>query len=169
MTLPEDDRETTSVPDAARALGITERAVRKRIQAGSLSGELVGGRWYVVLSRSEDVSSSRPALAQRPNRNAARASAPAHRNRARPEPGGSDEGSGAGSDVVPAGHATELLKMLRELQQQNLELAGQVGFLQARLATAQDQLLLAEHQEGKEPKTQADTEPVPFLRRLFRR
>jgi hypothetical protein len=59
--------------------------------------------------------------------------------------------------------------MLRELQQQNLELAGQVGFLQARLATAQDQLLLAEHQEGKEPKTQADTEPVPFLRRLFRR
>ncbi len=157
------------MPEAARALGITERAVRKRIQAGSLSGELVGGRWYVVLSGSDDVSSSRPAPVRSRNREGVGTSVAGIRNKTRREPGGSDVGSDAGSDVVPAGHATELLKMLRELQQQNLELAGQVGFLQARLATAQDQLLLAEHQEGKEPESQADAEPVPFLRRLFRR
>jgi hypothetical protein len=59
--------------------------------------------------------------------------------------------------------------MLRELQEQDLDLAGQLGFLQERLVTAQDQLLLAEHQEGKEPEPQAEAEPVPFSRRLFRR
>jgi hypothetical protein len=164
--LSEDDREATSVPEAARVLGITERAVRKRIQAGTLRGELVAGRWYVSLPGGEEASTFRPAPVRRQNRDVAGTAAAANRNPAPPEPQGSD----AGSAVVPAGHATELLKMLRELQQQNLELAGQVGFLQARLGTAQDQLLLAEHNE--EPEPQADAEPVPtrsFLSRLFRR
>ena len=39
-----------SVPEAARALGISERAVRKRIEAGTLHAERVGRAWSVALS-----------------------------------------------------------------------------------------------------------------------
>lgn len=38
-----------SVPQAARRLGISERAVRKRIAAGTLHAERAGGRWWVWL------------------------------------------------------------------------------------------------------------------------
>src|SRR5947209_5741079 len=48
-----------SVPDAARRLGITERAVRKRIQAGTLPAERFEGRWLVMLS-SDVTHPSRP-------------------------------------------------------------------------------------------------------------
>ncbi len=38
-----------SVPEAARALGISERAVRKRIDAGTLEAEKDGRSWSVLL------------------------------------------------------------------------------------------------------------------------
>ncbi|MDP9471015.1 MAG: hypothetical protein M3Q71_10165 [Chloroflexota bacterium] len=38
-----------SVPEAARALGISERAVRKRIDAGTLQAEKDGRAWSVLL------------------------------------------------------------------------------------------------------------------------
>lgn len=38
-----------SVPEAARALGISERAVRKRITAGALDAEKAGTAWAVFL------------------------------------------------------------------------------------------------------------------------
>jgi len=38
-----------SVPEAARALGISERAVRKRITAGTIAAEKVGPAWVVAL------------------------------------------------------------------------------------------------------------------------
>ena len=38
-----------SVPEAAWAIGISERAVRKRIDAGTLHAERVGRSWSVVL------------------------------------------------------------------------------------------------------------------------
>jgi excisionase family DNA binding protein len=38
-----------SVPEAARYLGISERAVRKRIDAGTLAAERNGSRWVVFL------------------------------------------------------------------------------------------------------------------------
>jgi hypothetical protein len=60
--------------------------------------------------------------------------------------------------------------MLREIQQQNLELAGQVGFLQAKLAATQEQLLLAEHSPEPEPEETTRMKPKgSFLGRLFRR
>jgi len=37
------------VPEAARALGISERAVRKRITAGTLAAEKAGPAWVVAL------------------------------------------------------------------------------------------------------------------------
>jgi hypothetical protein len=51
-TTPEDPPRGTgrySVPEAARALGISERAIRKRIVAGTLPAEKDGPRWVVFL------------------------------------------------------------------------------------------------------------------------
>jgi len=51
-TAPEEPPRGTagySVPEAARALGISERAVRKRIVAGTLPAEKEGPRWVVFL------------------------------------------------------------------------------------------------------------------------
>ncbi len=51
-TAPEEPPRGTarySVPEAARALGISERAVRKRIVAGTLPAEKEGSRWVVFL------------------------------------------------------------------------------------------------------------------------
>jgi len=39
-----------SVPEAARHLGISERAIRKRIEKGSLEAEMVAGHWVVTLA-----------------------------------------------------------------------------------------------------------------------
>lgn len=39
--------DEVSVPEAALLLGISERAVRKRIAAGTLPARRVGGRWLV--------------------------------------------------------------------------------------------------------------------------
>lgn len=38
-----------SVPEAARHLGISERAVRKRIEAGTLPAERDGSKWIVTV------------------------------------------------------------------------------------------------------------------------
>jgi len=43
-----------SVPQAARYLGISERAVRKRIEAGTLAAERDGRQWVVFLAAVPD-------------------------------------------------------------------------------------------------------------------
>jgi hypothetical protein len=170
VVLTEEKPSTRSVPEVAQELGITERAVRKRIQAGSLQGELVNGRWYVVLPSPDATPVPRcsPGASVKSSASGTRPATPASR---RPEPEPPEDGS----ESVPATHAAELLKMLRELQQQNLELAGQVGFLQAKLSTTQEQLLLAEHsgepdQEPEPERAEARTNRPKrsLLDRLFR-
>lgn len=143
--------DRVSVPEAARLLGITERAVRKRIQAGTLRAERIDGRWTVAIDAApaSDVRVGRP---EQPRRADSDVEAPSRE----PEPP-------VPVDVVPAHHASDLLKMVRDLQQQNLELAGQVGFLQARLASTQEQLLLAE----QEPEPEDSEEPEPIFRTSF--
>lgn len=42
-----------SVPQVARLLNISERAVRKRISAGTLQAEREGGHWVVLLAEPE--------------------------------------------------------------------------------------------------------------------
>jgi hypothetical protein len=47
------------VPQAARLLGISERAIRKRIAAGSLAAERDGPRWWVRLDGAEPGTAER--------------------------------------------------------------------------------------------------------------
>ncbi len=53
-----------SVPEAARALGISERAVRKRIDAGTLEAEKDGRSWSVLLPTL--TGTARPAVPAAP-------------------------------------------------------------------------------------------------------
>ncbi len=53
-----------SVPEAARALGISERAVRKRIDAGTLEAEKDGRAWSVLLPTV--TGTARPAVPAAP-------------------------------------------------------------------------------------------------------
>jgi hypothetical protein len=108
-------RELT-VPAAARVLGISERAVRWRIQAGTIGATRNGRAWTVYVPADNDpVVDAVVVETQR------------------------------GSDAV-----VELARQLqareghvRDLERTNMELAGQVGYLQAELAQAREQLALA--------------------------
>jgi excisionase family DNA binding protein len=50
--------EAVSVPQAARRLGISERAVRKQIQTGKLRAERDGRRWIVYLESETESGTS---------------------------------------------------------------------------------------------------------------
>ncbi len=74
---PEDQAEPgfLAVSEAARRLGITGRAVRKRIAAGTLKGTMIDGVWHVRLG-PEPVAEPEPGRPEPEQRNQSR-SAPA--------------------------------------------------------------------------------------------
>lgn len=111
-----------TIPQAARALGISERAVRKRITAGSIPAERDGRQWTVYIPAVPDGPSSEPPVPHGNN------SVPEHGTRA-------DAG---GTSAVP-----ELVQLVRDQEQKITELAGQVGYLQAELSHTREQLQLA--------------------------
>jgi len=122
---PGPARVPLTVPAAAQALGIKERAVRKRITAGTLEAVRDGTRWLVYLpapvgtDRGTSTGTSQDRFA-----------AP----------------SGTGADLrhsaVPGTALDPLLEDLRALRLRNEELAGQVGFWQGRYQEAQETIKL---------------------------
>ena len=48
-----DNSQKVPIREAAKVLGLTEDAIRKRIQRGEMQAEKVGKRWLVVLDRSK--------------------------------------------------------------------------------------------------------------------
>ncbi len=67
------------------------------------------------------------------------------------------------------------LEMVDRLQQQNMQLAGQVGYLQAQLQDAREQIrMLVDTQQAQEPpatdpKPEATQQHIPWWRRLLGR
>jgi len=108
---PGPERVPLTVPAAAQALGISERAVRKRITTGTLEGIRDGSRWLVYLPEPSGPGSGLDRF---------RFAVPA----------------GTSSDsrysAVPGTALDPLLEDLRELRRRNEDLAGQVGFWQGR-------------------------------------
>lgn len=130
-------RKRYSVAEAAQVLGITERGVRWKLTEGHLEGVQDGKRWWVFLSevaeedatgseegRKEEASSSYQEVPE----------APGSKAEALPE--------GGGSTAV-----RELIQLVRELQQQNLELAGQLGYTQRRLLETEEKMKLLQKPE----------------------
>jgi excisionase family DNA binding protein len=130
-----------SVQEAAEALGCSEKTIRRRIKAGSLTAHRLptsqGYEWRVHLDGAIDQASPSPAVQLN--------------GQGGNLPGGADQGDTHVPDHAdsPAGPHSEasneaLLKALdfaERLQRENMELAGRVGFLQAKLQTAEDQIL----------------------------
>ncbi len=143
---------TMSLVEAAERLGVSERTVLRRIQKGVLSAYKVetphGQAWRITLDSTPDSAS--PAAPVTPD---------------------SDLGGGVT-------HETQaLLKLLEDerreraaLVQRNEQLAGQLGFTQAKLQEAERTVaLLMAPKDEPAPEPPAEPERRPWWSRLFGR
>ena len=154
-----------SVHEAAEKLGCSEKTIRRRIKAGTLSAYQLptsqGYEWRVVLDDNTVHPPPRPAV---------------HLNGQAGQVPGTDQvvaqTSGHLDVQAPEPQNEALLKALSlvdRLQRENMELAGRVGFLQAKLQTAEERVLeLASGLETPEAVAEAPeaTEP-PKPRRWY--
>lgn len=121
----EGDQVSTSltIAEAAAHFGLSESTVRRRIKDGTLAGfkqpTTQGYEWRIRLPTTVE------------------------------QVGGHDEqvhGTGdqvlTTGDQVPTTSSGALIEELRRLHAENVQLAGQVGFLQAKLQDAQEQVRL---------------------------
>jgi excisionase family DNA binding protein len=139
-----------SVQDAAAHLGVSERTIRRRIKAGQLAATQVptsqGYEWRIHLNSTNEVDT--PAV--QVDSNAVQVDGTP--DQAKQEPTSTSE-----SALVRA------LDLVEKLQHENLELAGRVGFYQAKLQDAQEQIrLLSAPKEQERPKG-------PWWKRLLRK
>lgn len=147
-----------SVPQAARIIGISERGVRRRIEAGTLAAERDGTRWVVLLSPELGGTGS--------------GTAPPHA-----VPGGTLPPSTAPLDSVPADLYRELEARAARTQHEKEQAQQQAAYFQGQLEELREHVRLltdSQHTEqGRsgmlEPAT-IDTEtatPRPWWRRIF--
>jgi hypothetical protein len=141
-----------SLTDAAAQLGISERTVIRRIKDGTITGKKIGegrgGVWRVYL----DGLSDRPAPVSDSHR----------------------QMSDSVSDTQPA--SPEVLRLLQLLEderqdraalvQRNEQLAGQLGFVQAKLQAAEERIKLLEAPKDEQVP---EPEPEPVKRSWWRR
>jgi excisionase family DNA binding protein len=99
-----------TVTEAALLLGISETAVRRRISDRALTGMKLGRGWRVLL--------------------------PGEPREGRPPSGTEVEPRSSGD--VHAAAPEPLIALVRDLQRQNLALAGHIGYLQSRLSLQAD-------------------------------
>ena len=119
-----------SVPEAARLLGITPRAVRKRIEAGTLCGTRVGRDWVVVLP------GERIAERQEPREELGE---PRELTSTAREPNASPVE--LPSSPAEPGEPTAPKWLVEQLYRDNVQLAGQLGFYQARIQELERRIL----------------------------
>jgi excisionase family DNA binding protein len=157
---PPDLSDRVSVQEAAARCGVAERTVRRWIESGRVRSvrTLRGARVDPRDLPSPPITSG-------------------HLNgHVRPDPDEAPDLSGLSGD----GHqrpdltvALEALRLVEKLQQQNLELAGRVGYLQAELTQARDRILALEPPKAEpadvEPTAAAEGDPEPATRRWWRR
>jgi hypothetical protein len=104
-----------SVPETARLLGISERAVRKRITAGALDAHKEGTAWVVLLPATTEAVPAAPA-------------APGAVPKAAPE------GGTTTVDVAP------LAELLADVTRRNEELSAAAALWQYRAMQAEERL-----------------------------
>ena len=114
-------QEEVDIKTAAQRLGITQEGVRKRIQRGLLKAEKIDNRWLVALpAQLEEVQD--------------RLESALYMVGEQLEEGSNLHGTGL-ERVVQS-----FLEKLERAHRENLELAGRVGFLQAKLQDAEEEI-----------------------------
>ncbi len=168
-TLLEDrvdtDEQGWTIRDAAQACGLSEKTIRRRIKSGALPAFQVttqhGVEWRV--SSLDTTVEGTPAQARRVKGRRV------YTGRLEPVEGGQSRVSMGMASVdthsdAALRQALELAESARRdaerLQQQNVELAGRCGYLQARVETAEKQLLAL-----TAPPPSPD--PAPWWKRLL--
>ena len=114
-------QEKVDIKTAAQRLGITQEGVRKRIQRGLLKAEKIDNRWLVALpAQLEEVQDRLESALYMVGEQL-------------------EEGSNlhrTGLERV----VQSFLEKLERAHRENLELAGRVGFLQAKLQDAEEEI-----------------------------
>jgi len=113
-------RQHWTIKEAAEALGISEKTVRRRIKDGTLKAEQVPGK-YGIEYRILDLKDALPL-----------------------EP--LDKGLDIEEDIALA----KALDIIKALQEENERLAGQVGFLQAQVLELDSKIRLLTEPELKQ-------------------
>ncbi len=156
-----------SLTDAAAQLGISERTVLRRIKDGTVDGRKIGegrgGVWRVYLSMSD----SQPAPVSDSPTNA-----PGTLSDSPTDEPGNVSASVSDSQTQPAQDMIRMVELVDKLQAQNQQLAGQLGFTQAKLQDAQEEVqqlrLLMAPKDEPAPEPPAQLEPkVSWWRRLL--
>ena len=142
-----------SVKEAAARLGLSEKTVRRRIKAGELAASrhatAQGYEWRVHLSGTadhvpgHDADQVPPQPDQAPARAADQVDGVDGSNDQLPGQDGQAAGRVMTTSPPPVGEQALLkaLELTDRLQRENMELAGRVGFLQAKLQAAEERLL----------------------------
>ncbi len=144
MTDNLSDRVTDALTpaEAAVRLGVSERTVWRRIKAGKLQAEHTTDGVRVLLTHTASVDDRQASVA-----------------------------SDTVSDAVTDSLQPELMKaldMVSELTRRNEQLAGQVGFLQAKMQDQDRQIaLLMAPKDEPAPEPPAEPERRPWWRRLL--
>ena len=145
MTDSLSDRVTDALTpaEAAVRLGVSERTIWRRIKAGKLDTEHTLEGVRVLLSDAVSVDDRQASVA-------------------------SDNVSDRTTDS-PQPELMKALEMVSELTRRNEQLAGQVGFLQAKMQDQERQIaLLMTPNDEPAPEPPAQPEPkVSWWRRLF--
>jgi hypothetical protein len=143
--------------EAAQRMGVGSDAVRKRIAAGTVEARKHGSRWEVWLPAASPAAAPERAPSGDPESAPIRVSGSPDEGSGDPEwPSGSQE-----TTVLPA--VTELgaslVALVEKLQEENRQLAGQVGFLQAQRQVLEERVRLLE--APKEEPVSATAAPPP--------
>ncbi len=125
-----------SIQEAAKQLGLSEKTIRRRIKAGSLRASKLatsqGFEWRVHVDSQTVHVDSQPV--QEPSQVAVQL----------------DSQPQSSSDVLKA------LEIIERLQRENMELAGRLGFYQARTLELEERVKLLEAPRQEEPAQEAE-------------
>ena len=172
-----------SIQEAARRLDASESTIRRKIKAGELHAiqeeTIQGYRWLVEVS-DDQVLTADDHLATNGDQvltsDDQLGTTPQEASKNAPPRG--EQVIIDGDQVLTNGEqvatSTELVRELRRLHDQNVQLAGQVGYLQSELQQAREQIRMLTMDKGPEPPAeplqQAAEQPAArrsWWRRLF--
>ena len=147
--------DSMSVTEAAVLLGVSERTVLCRIRKQELRAYKIPGErgdvWRVMVDGMTVTPATQPGSMSDTTDNHA--------------------GVATLLDSPPPAELMKALEMVDRLQQDNQQLAGQVGFLQAKLQSAEEQFrLLSGPKDEPEPARAPEPAPVqraPWWKRVF--
>ena len=151
-----------SVQEAAALLGCSEKTIRRRIKAGSLAAHRLptsqGYEWRVHVDGSPDQSPPEPAV----QLDGKHDHVPSQDGYLDTQPTDQLDNPSILHDEPVNEALIKTLDFAERLQRENMELAGRVGFLQAKLQVAEEQILaLATGQQESQARETAACEQEP--------